>query len=1155
MSRIITSGAEWGVTVADVSNAPDGKLVQGATPQFTASATAAYVRSGAFGWRMTPSAAAGNFGYAEFTPTALNFFATTYWFRIYFKRISGTPITAPGDPFFHVYDSTGPFLQLMMDTSGRLVVRNVVAAANALVGGQIDDGQWHRVEVSYNMPSTSGNTTVDCYLDGTRVGTGYSGNMRNLSANGCRLGATAVSSTVLDWALDDFALNDDGGGATQQNSRPGDGKIVLLRPISDSAIGTGWAAGGGGTTNLFTAVDNTPPVGVADTGTNTSQIRQPTSNATANYDATLTSYTTAGVGASDTIQLCQWCINHGTASATSPPTRAGQLVSNPAEAGEVTLTTPTAAAGTFPTNWLWHLGPLNYMPTVTKGTSPVMRIGKRTASTRVVDVDAMGLYVEYLPVGGVLNKLTISSPLTVSSSVQKKVRKPVTRSVVASPTTVRKAKKPINRSVAISPTIVRKARKPISRSMAISPAVIVGKKYSKQISAPLSFGGGAAPYQAAVLADSPSGYWRLNETSGTAAADLGSGSHAGTYGADVVKGVSPLVADGKAASFPGGAVDGSFVHIADPVLPGVDNNFTIEAWLKLSAGVTTSGYIVSLGDWNANGVSFFLGANGGGAGRDLVVLVNAVAWAGAAYHIPDVDTTVHVALVVTTADWEGASAETQRWYTVFVNGVQVAQLPSSKPNSITNFIDIGGEYLPFYRRNINAVLDEVAVYGTALSASQLLAHYNAGIASGTGGITLSLKFLRGRAITAGLTIQPMLVRKTSRKFSRPLTLSGTIVKKARISRPRALTITSALVRKPRKSVGAPLSLSVSVGRAKTSRRAISASSALSVALARRVRLTRSRPLTLTASNARKLRLSRSRTLSLTASIGRKERMSISRPLVFSLNLAKKRRTVLVRTLNFTLPDTMKVKKAFSTATTMVSTVTPRKIAGAPGVRLIQVSLITAPTIKRKAQLKRSLSLGTTPTVNRRTKFKLTRSLSFSFVLQKRRFRAFTRTLTMTNTISRKPGKKVQRSLTISPNLKRRASLTTRATLQHSLALKRKVRMTQTLVLSLPASEKLKTVKRLTRLLTLTATETHARIGRRFTLAVQLKLNPAVTPSKKQSRLMQVALRLTSKVSARKRREKGQLTTRIHRPTILRTTKKPEILSADGSKATDIERVK
>jgi hypothetical protein len=486
MSRIITSGAEWGVTVADVANAPDGKLVQGATPQFNVSATAAYVRSGAFGWRMTPSATAGNFGYAEFVPTALNFFATTYWFRIYFKRISGTPITAPGDPFFHVYDSTGPFLQLMMDTSGRLVVRNVVAAANALVGGQIDDGQWHRVEVSYNMPSTSGNTTVDCYLDGTRVGTGYSGNMRNLSANGCRLGATAVSSTVLDWALDDFALNDDGG--TQQNSRPGDGKIVLLKPIGDTAVGAGWTAGGGATTGLFNAIDNSPPVGVTDPGTNTSQIRNATSTAVANYDATLTSYTTAGIGASDTIQLCQWCINHGTASATSPPVRAAQLTSNPAEAGEITLSSPTAVAGTFPTNWLWQIGPVTYVPTVTKGTSPVMRVGKRTASTRIVDVDAMGLYVEYLPVGGILNKLTISSSLTVSSSVKRKVRKPVTRSVVASPTTVRKARKPINRSMVISPTVVRKAQKSVNRSLAMNLGMNLGKKYSKQISAPLPLG-------------------------------------------------------------------------------------------------------------------------------------------------------------------------------------------------------------------------------------------------------------------------------------------------------------------------------------------------------------------------------------------------------------------------------------------------------------------------------------------------------------------------------------------------------------------------------------------------------------------------------------------------------------------------------------------
>jgi hypothetical protein len=42
-----------------------------------------------------------------------------------------------------------------------------------------------------------------------------------------------------------------------------------------------------------------------------------------------------------------------------------------------------------------------------------------------------------------------------------------------------------------------------------------------------------ADYRAAVMADTPSGYWRLDETSGTAAADASGNGNAGTYAGGV----------------------------------------------------------------------------------------------------------------------------------------------------------------------------------------------------------------------------------------------------------------------------------------------------------------------------------------------------------------------------------------------------------------------------------------------------------------------------------------------------------------------------------------------------------------------------------------------------------------------------------------------
>jgi hypothetical protein len=97
------------------------------------------------------------------------------------------------------------------------------------------------------------------------------------------------------------------------------------------------------------------------------------------------------------VTVAQAIVNTGSSSATDT---AGGLkaVSNPADSGETALAAfDNGIAGTFPTNWLTTRGALVYDPTVALGTSPVVRIGKRTATTRVAMVDLLGLYVEYAP--------------------------------------------------------------------------------------------------------------------------------------------------------------------------------------------------------------------------------------------------------------------------------------------------------------------------------------------------------------------------------------------------------------------------------------------------------------------------------------------------------------------------------------------------------------------------------------------------------------------------------------------------------------------------------------------------------------------------------------------------------------------------------------
>jgi hypothetical protein len=204
--------------------------------------------------------------------------------------------------------------------------------------------------------------------------------------------------------VDDYGMNDSTGAV--QNSWLGEGKVVLLVPTADSAVGTGWTNDQAATTGLFNSVRARPPAGIADTTTGGGghQIRNATSNANVNYDATMTTYLAAGIGANDTITLVAPIINTSAPSATSPKQGTVGVASNPAianvalaAAGTAGAFIASAIAAAYPTGWKWSNGTVTYNPTVVKGTAPVMRVTQVTASTRIAMVDFMGIYVEYVP--------------------------------------------------------------------------------------------------------------------------------------------------------------------------------------------------------------------------------------------------------------------------------------------------------------------------------------------------------------------------------------------------------------------------------------------------------------------------------------------------------------------------------------------------------------------------------------------------------------------------------------------------------------------------------------------------------------------------------------------------------------------------------------
>jgi hypothetical protein len=171
--------------------------------------------------------------------------------------------------------------------------------------------------------------------------------------------------------------------------------VVCLLPTSDNARAN-WTDGAGGTTNLFGSVDNTPPTGVATSGSGaTNQIENPISGA-ANYDANLASYTTAGVGAGDTVKAIYTVIEAGSSSTTGSDTITHAMVSNPAIAANGTNSVDIVA-GTYPASWNRGQGTITEDPTIVKATQPVMRVSKTASVTRIHSVCFMGLMVSYSP--------------------------------------------------------------------------------------------------------------------------------------------------------------------------------------------------------------------------------------------------------------------------------------------------------------------------------------------------------------------------------------------------------------------------------------------------------------------------------------------------------------------------------------------------------------------------------------------------------------------------------------------------------------------------------------------------------------------------------------------------------------------------------------
>lgn len=225
--------------------------------------------------------------------------------------------------------------------------------------------------------------------------------------------------------------------------------------------------------------------------------------------------------------------------------------------------------------------------------------------------------------------------------------------------------------------------------------------------------GPGAPYRAAVLGDHPISYWRLGEQPGTMVAADELNHHPGHYGGPPTLGVAHSVGDADTAIDLDGLQTqpfGQFVHVSDNghlAFPG-RAPFTLEAWVRPRGfnGVTRrifskesvdGGYLLGI----QRGGIVFARYTYGNQWSTLLTGIDAHRWS-------------HV-----MATYDGTAMQ------IYVDGVLSASRPSylSLPPERSD-LSIGAKQSRW--RFYAGGLDELAIYGRALSNARALAHSRIG---------------------------------------------------------------------------------------------------------------------------------------------------------------------------------------------------------------------------------------------------------------------------------------------------------------------------------------------------------------------------------------------------------------------------------------------
>ena len=226
----------------------------------------------------------------------------------------------------------------------------------------------------------------------------------------------------------------------------------------------------------------------------------------------------------------------------------------------------------------------------------------------------------------------------------------------------------------------------------------------------------AGNYSTVVGSDNPVGYWRLDETTGTTAADSASGhNNPLTYQGGFTLMTQPGAISGDPD--PGVALDGTSGTVtATKATTTSTTNWSLEAWVNPST-LPQAGVVAYDGQIGSNGYGFAIGSTNGtslSSGSHLIGILGSVTLFDSGYNFSAPNTWYHVVMTrdtSTTRLYANAVAQT-------TTSTSTPIAPGARFSLGSGFTSTSTQMFP-----LAGSVDEAASYNALLSAGRVQAHY------------------------------------------------------------------------------------------------------------------------------------------------------------------------------------------------------------------------------------------------------------------------------------------------------------------------------------------------------------------------------------------------------------------------------------------------